>query len=138
MTNINGTRDRIVNTDPSSGSGGGGSVTIDGQPINVDVLTTPGLTETQLRTVVPDEEGVWDYVAGVSGTEIIPAGGRILGIAVSVTASGATVTINGGDAIPIPWITGTVQGVEIAPRANLVAPTIDFFGTAAYLVEFIT
>lgn len=138
MTNINGTRDRIVNTDPSSGGGGGGSVTIDGQPINVDVLTTPGLTETQLRTVVPDEEGVWDYVAGVSGTEIIPAGGRILGIAVSVTASGATVTINGGDAIPIPWITGTVQGVEIAPRANLVAPTIDFFGTAAYLVEFIT
>lgn len=121
-----GTPDRYVNRTALNGGG-------------TDVTTLAKENTLQvLEDKVPDEEGVWDYVAGISGTEIIPAGGRVLGIAVSVTAAGATVTINGGDAIPIPWITGTVQGVEIAPRANLVGPTIVFSGTAAYLCEFIT
>lgn len=136
----------------------GGNVTLDASDIEIGAVEIKNAVNddraavinstptTQLGIVVrspldgkvPDEEGVWDYVAGTDGTEVIPAGGRVLGIAVSVMASGATVTINGGDAIPIPWLTGTVQGVEIAPRGNLVAPTIILSGTAAYLIEFVT
>lgn len=135
MPHATGTPDRIVHQDGSTG--GGGATAVTNFPTDYPDATAHARL-TVIRDKIPDEEGVWDYVAGVSGTEIIPAGGRVLGIAVSVTAAGATVTINGGDAIPIPWITGTVQGVEICPRANLVAPTVVFFGTAAYLIEFIT
>lgn len=119
-----------------AGGGGGGNTTVDNFPADYPDATAQARL-TVIRDKIPDEEGAWDYRAGVSGTVIVPAGGRVLGIAVSVTTSGATVTVNGGDPIPIPWITGTVQGVEIAPRANLVAPTIVFSGTAAYLIEFV-
>lgn len=90
--------------------------------------------EVTLGTVngkLPDESGVWDYYGGSSGTVIVGAGERVLGIAAIATAAGATVAINGGDAIPVP----TDIGVELAPRANLTAPTIVFSGTASYLVE---
>lgn len=167
MTNINGTRDRIVNTDPSGGSGGGGGpVTQATSPwivddpdtqtalatilaelaliltelqgvLDVNVTGTTGLTEAQLRTVVPDEEGVWDYAAGTSGTVNVPANGRVIGIAAAATSAGATVTIDGGDAIPIPFATGVVSFVDVAPRANVIAPVVDFFGTASFLVEWL-
>lgn len=52
MPHTSGTPDRVVHND--SGGSGGGSVTIDGQPIDVDVITTPGLTDAELRaTPVP-------------------------------------------------------------------------------------
>lgn len=159
--------DRFVRTANGGSSGGGGVVTQGTSPwivddpdtqtalgtilaelaliltelqgvLDVNVTGTTGLTEAQLRTVVPDEEGTWSYVAGTSGTEIIPAGGRVIGIAAAATSAGATVTINGGTPIPIPWLTGVVSAADLSPRANLVAPTIVFSGTASYMVEILT
>lgn len=161
---VNGSPDRhIKEIDTFGGSGGGvgGNVIVDNPQdvaslalasilgelsdilselqgaININVLNTPGLTETELRTVVPDEEGVWDYAAGTSGTVNVPANGRVIGIAAAATSAGATVTIDGGDAIPIPFATGVVSFVDVAPRANVIAPVVDFFATASFLVEWL-
>jgi hypothetical protein len=43
-----------------------------------------------------NERGSWGYVAGVSGTVVIAAGRRVLGIA-AYSSAGGTLTINGGD-----------------------------------------
>lgn len=111
---------------------------INGTTVYSLAMSVVGEDGVDLLSKIPDEEGVWDYRAGASGSVTIPDGGRVLGIAVCTIQAGATVVIDGGDAIPIPWVDGTVQGVEIAPRANLVAPTIVFSGTAGYVVEFVT
>lgn len=97
------------------------------------------LAESRLLTLVdktPDEEGTWDYYAGTSDAALVVVG-RVIGITAATTTAGATVTINGGDPIPLPWITGVVTSVDIAPRANLVSPTISFSGTASFLVEVV-
>lgn len=82
----------------------------------------------------PDESGAWGYNAGTTGTLNVAANKRILAIsATSPALVGSTMTINGGQTITIP--AGT--SITIAPKANLVAPTIVFTGTASYFVEFI-
>lgn len=94
------------------------------------------VTLLQLRDKIPDEEGTWSYYAGTSDAGLVVVG-RVIGITAATTAAGATVTINGGDPIPLPWITGVVTSIDIAPRANLVSPTIAFSGTASFLVEVV-
>lgn len=79
-----------------------------------------------------NERGTWGYVAGVSGTVVIAAGRRVLGIAAYSTAGG-TLTINGGDSVVIP----AASAIGIAPKGNLVAPTLVFTGTTSYFVEFV-
>lgn len=98
----------------------------------------PGLTETQLRTVLPDETGTWSYYAGVSGTVVVAAGERVIGIVAVANAGSASFAINGGASIPIPIPTSGVGSMELAPRAALVAPTIVFTSTVAYLVEVVS
>ena len=77
------------------------------------------------------DNGAWSYLAGSSGTVVVPGGKRVTGIAARSTASG-TLTINGGDTILVP-----AGALEIAPRGNLVAPALVFAGTDAYLVELV-
>jgi hypothetical protein len=77
-----------------------------------------------------NERGMWAYAAGVSGTVVIAAGRRVLGIAAYSTAGG-TMTINGGDSVVIP----ASSAIGIAPKGNLVAPTLVFTGTTSYFVE---
>lgn len=74
--------------------------------------------------------GTWGYVAGVSGTVVIAAGRRVLGIA-AYSSAGGTLTINGGDSVVIP----AASAIGISPKGNLVAPTLIFTGTTSYFVE---
>jgi hypothetical protein len=62
----------------------------------------------------------------------VPAGGQVLGITCHSTAGGS-VQVNGGDTVPVP----ANVGLDIAPRGNLVAPTIVFTSTDSYFVEFV-
>lgn len=89
-----------------------------------------GLLETVAG--LPNEIGTWGYHAGTSGTLTVPAGARVLGIAAHSTGGG-TMTINGGDSVPVP----ANVGVEVAPRGNLIGPTIQFISTDTYFVEYL-
>jgi hypothetical protein len=104
-------------TQPDTGEGGGS-----------------GMSFAEFQTIVPDEAGTWGYNAGVSGTVNLSGGKRVIGIAAIATEAGASMSINGGDSIPIP----DDVGLEMAPRGNLVNPTIVFTGTAAYVIEHLS
>lgn len=82
---------------------------------------------------LPDLSGTWGYDAGVSGSVTIGAGKRVCQITAVAGALGATVTINGGSTVTIPALTS----LTIEPRANLIAPSLVFTGTAAYFVEHV-
>jgi hypothetical protein len=77
--------------------------------------------------------GAWSYHSGVSGTLVVPAGQRVLGISAHATAAGSMV-INGGSSIPIP----AGASFNLEPNGNLVAPTVVFTGTDAYFVEVVS
>lgn len=74
--------------------------------------------------------GVWAYRAGTSGVIQIGAGKRVVGIT-AYSSAGGSITINSGDSIPI----AAGATVSIAPRGNVVAPSINFDTTASYLVD---
>lgn len=99
---------------------GGGSVSLQAN----QSVTVPG---------IPNLTGTWDYNAGTSGTVAIGAGKRVIGIAAH-SATGGTLTINGGATVTIP----AGVGVSLEPRAQLVAPTLVFTTTDAYFVEHLT
>jgi hypothetical protein len=84
--------------------------------------------------LLTQQTGTWSYLAGANGTVVVSAGLNVLGITAHSTASGSTLTINGGQSFPIP--TGTA--INIQPLGNLVAPTLVFTGTDAYFVELVT
>lgn len=78
------------------------------------------------------EYGVWSYVAGTSGTVVVPDHKRVVGIATASTVGGSVV-INGGDAIPVP----AAGFLNIEPKGNLISPTIIFTATTSYMVEMV-
>lgn len=79
--------------------------------------------------------GAWSYRAGSSGSVNVPAGARVIGVAAIATSAGASMSIGGGDAVPIPQNFGP----DLTPKGNLVGPvTITFTGTASYIVEWVT
>lgn len=75
------------------------------------------------------------YLAGTSGTVTVPIGGRVTGWAAFATGAGATVTVAGGAAIPIPT-GGSVEGNPPDDSA-LLAPTFVFTSTSGYFVEYV-
>jgi len=96
-----------------------------------DVSAANPLPVTNARQ--PALVGTWAYAAGVSGTVVVPAGGRVVGIAATSTVGG-TITINAGATITVPANTG----FSASPQAQLVAPTIVFSGTSSYFVEYVS
>lgn len=88
----------------------------------VNVKTTPPSLIT----------GTWKYYSGVSGTVVVAAGERVIGISAHCTVAGS-VTINGGSPITIP--SNVSLGIE--PNGNLTAPTIVFSGTDTYIIEVV-
>ena len=78
-------------------------------------------------------QGVWGYAAGVDGTAVVTGGRRVLCIAAHCGSAGS-MSINGGDSIPIPANTQ----VTLEPVGNLVDPTITFVGTDSFFVETVT
>lgn len=99
------------------------------------------LTDVQLRASdVPVSDplttasyGVWDYKAGVDGTPVFGVGSRIRSI-VARSLVGGTLSINGGDNIPIP----PTVGLEINPQGLIVSPVLVFTNTDMYFVEYVT
>lgn len=72
----------------------------------------------------------WGYNAGTSGTVIVPTTKRVLSI-IAVSRAGGTVTINGGDAIPVP----ANLTFEMTLAGRLDGGTIEFAGTVSYVIE---
>ena len=84
------------------------------------------------RELLQRLRGATAYAAGVSGTVVIPAGGRVTMWSATAGGSVATVTVNGGDPITIP--AGAAFTAE--PKGELLAPTFIFTTTNAYYVEY--
>lgn len=78
-------------------------------------------------------DGAWSYVGGVSGTVVISSGKRIVQISAIGAVGGASLTINGGNTVPIP----VNVALTITPQGNLVDPTIVFTNTQGYFVEMV-
>lgn len=83
--------------------------------------------------------GAFCYHAGVSGTLTLGPLERVLQITATCVQQAGSITINGGDTIPIPYgATDKVScDIAIVPVGDLVGPTIVFAGTAAYFVEYV-
>ena len=81
--------------------------------------------------VVRIVRGTYAYAAGSSGTVVIS--GDVMSWSARSTLAGATVTINGGDAIPTKG--GSVGG---DPNGVLTDPTFVFTNTDAYYIEYLT
>jgi hypothetical protein len=95
-------------------------------PVSGTVTVAPTAADTNVT-------GTWGYLAGVSGTVNVPAGGKVLQIS-AASLLGGSFTVNGGPAITIP----ANQQFTLEPRGNLVAPTIVFSTTASFVVEFVS
>jgi len=101
----------------------------------------PGAGDGSNRIADPaQEQGTWAYYAGTSGTVTVSAGQRVLQITAIAQQSAASITINGGASITLPY-GSTDKGsssIEIEPKGNLTAPTIVFTGTSAYFIEVVS
>ena len=83
--------------------------------------------------------GKWGYKAGSSGTPAIPAGAQILSIIAHASSGGATVAINGGDAIPIinaapPTVIQFLHLLVVSPNGG---GGVVFTSTDSYFVEYV-
>lgn len=77
--------------------------------------------------------GTWGYRAGTLGTVSLTDSKRLLSIAAHATVAG-TVTINGGDAIPIP----ANVAFDFAAHGVIIDPVLVFAFTDAYFVEYVS
>jgi hypothetical protein len=98
-----------------------------------DSVTVTGTVSVAPTAADTNVTGTWGYLAGVSGTVNVPAGGKVLQIS-AASLLGGSFTVNGGAAITIP----ANQQFTLEPRGNLVAPTIVFSTTASYVVEYVS
>lgn len=111
------------------------------------ILVTGSLTPTgtqDVRLVSPNplpvteinldkNYGTWAYYSGLTGTVIVSAGQRVVGIS-AYSSSGGSLTINGGSTVTLP----AGVAISIEPNGNLVAPTIIFVGTNTFFVEVVS
>lgn len=112
----------------------------EGKLLRTDVETIGG---KQVHTeYVRDQKasGTWGYNAGVSGTLTLTGSKRVLQITAVAQEAAATITINGGDTITLPYgsTDKASSAIEIVPRGNLTDPVIIFTSTKAYFVEYVT
>lgn len=95
-------------------------------------------TETTLSVInnkLPDESGTWSYESATLTSGNLSATGRCLGIRVFAQGGDGTFNINGGDVITIRQS----AGVDIAPRANLTNPTVNWVsGTLDVFIEVVS
>lgn len=107
------------------------NVNANGSTTNVSMLVR-GCSISRTAGLDP-EQGFWSYYAGTSGTVVVAAGQRVVGITAVATSNGVTMSINGIATVPIP----NNSALEIRPKGQLIAPTITFTGTASYFVEVV-
>ena len=84
--------------------------------------------------------GTWGYSAGVSGTVTLTGGKRVLQITAIAQQAAATITINGGQDIVLPYgSTDKVSSsITIEPKGNLTNPVLVLTGTSGYFVEWVS
>ena len=101
--------------------------------VNATVSGTVAVSSVPSSQADTNVTGTWGYAAGTSGTVTIPAGGKVLQIS-ATSLLGGSFTVNGGAAITIP----ANQQFTLEPRGNLVAPTLVFTSTTAFVVEYVS
>lgn len=85
-------------------------------------------------------QGLWGYHAGTSGTLTLTGGKRVLQITAIALEAAASLTINGGNTVLMPY--GSSDRVSsalcIEPKGNLTDPTLLFTGTDSWFVEYVS
>ena len=94
---------------------------------------------TFTRAVGAPDVGSWSYAAGVDGAVNITGQLRVLQITATALQGQGTITINGGDAILLPYgeADSVSSSITIEPKGNLVDPVIQFTNTSAYFSEMV-
>lgn len=139
----------VLGTDEVTASSPSNPVDVrDVNPPQTDALTNAQLRASPVPTqpsgtqTVTDAQaaGTWGYNAGTAGTLVLTGSKRVLHITAIALEAAATLTINGGDTITIPYgATDSVSSeLTIEPRGNLTDPTLVFTGTTAYFVEYVS
>lgn len=125
---------------------------------DVDVLTMPAITgtvtsnagtgtfvtsdsaTTSLDGKTPDLSGTWGYNSGTSGTLTLTGSKRVLQITAIAQQAAASLTINAGNTITLPYgsTDKASSTITIEPKGNLTDPTIVFTGTVGFFVEYVT
>jgi hypothetical protein len=140
-TLTNGTQETQVTNFPASQTVNG-TIAVSNfpatQPVSGTVTANQGTSPWTISGAVTETNvdksfGTWAYYADTSGTVVVSAGQRVLGITAHSTVGG-TMTINGGATIQIP----ATVGFSVQPLGNLVAPTLVFTNTDAYFVEVVS
>lgn len=115
------------------------------QPVSAAALPLPtgaatSAKQDELFAHIPDEKGAWGYNAGTAGTLTMTGGKRVLAITAVAQEGAASLTINGGDAVVLPYSSAdkASSAIAIEPKANLIDPVIVFTGTKSYFVEYVT
>lgn len=91
--------------------------------------------------LAPDESGTWGYSSGTNGIVTLTGNKRVLQITAVAQEAAATITINGGDTVNLPYgSTDKVSSaITIEPKGNLVDPVIVFSsGVDSYFVEYVS
>lgn len=101
--------------------------------VNATVSGTVAVSSVPSSQADTNVTGTWGYAAGTAGTVTLPAGSKVLQIS-ATSLLGGSFTVNGGAAITIP----ANQQFTLEPRGNLVAPTLVFTSTTAYVVEYVS
>lgn len=88
---------------------------------------------------LPDISGTWGYHSGTNGTLNMSGSKRVLQITAIALEAAATITINGGDVITLPYgsTDKASSSITIEPRGNLTDPALIFTGTDSYFVEYV-
>lgn len=79
----------------------------------------------------------WRYSSGISGTVILAGSKKIKEITAIAQESSATIQINGGDVITLPYGSTDHLSTSFSVKPdNLIDPTIIFTGTKSYFIEY--
>lgn len=91
------------------------------------------VTLASVDTKTPPITGTWGYNAGVSGTVTLAGSKRVRSIT-AISTAGGTVTIDGGDSIPIP----ANFAFNLPIDAQITDAVIVFTGTDSYFVDYVS
>lgn len=108
-----------------------GIQTAPGEGPELETITRSNGAEIPLVATIA--VGAWEYRAGVEGTVAMPDDGRLLSLSCLAGESGATVTIDEGDEIPIP----ENMGFSVSMDADVFGATIVFDGTVSHFVQYV-
>jgi hypothetical protein len=109
----------------------------------VDGVATMVSEESPLPVTAPflsNQSGTWGYNSGTAGTLALTGGKKVLQITAIAEEGPATITINGGDTIVLPYGESdkVSSAITIEPKGNLVNATIIFTNTKAYFCEWVS